>query len=123
MQEIIAGTESIREESISLILDTPKTGRLYSRRGHVHQASAPGEAPASDTGDLVGSITTAYDHAQLRGRVLARSQHANYLEFGTQNMAPRPFLRPALSNKLPEIHDGFQNLVARVNARTRSGAT
>ena len=40
------------------IQSPPKTGRIY-RHGKVeHQASAPGEAPATDTGNLVNSIAS-----------------------------------------------------------------
>ena len=40
------------------IQSPPKTGRIY-RHGNVeHQASAPGEAPATDTGNLVNSIAS-----------------------------------------------------------------
>lgn len=126
-EEIVAGTESIREEAISLILDTPKTGRTYRRRGTIHQASAPGEPPASDTGRLVNAITTDYrlpsmrargGARELRGRVIARSQYALFLELGTQKMQPRPFLRPALANKLPEIRQRILDVIARVNANT-----
>ena len=50
MKGIVRGTEAVRDEAISLILNTPKNGRLYRRRGVEHLASAPGEPPASDTG-------------------------------------------------------------------------
>lgn len=86
----------------------PKTGRVYSTRfrrnratGRIfpteqrvpHQASAPGEAPATDTGKLVGSIVSGAEGP--RGYVEARSVYALYLEYGTRHMAARPFLVPA----------------------------
>ena len=113
MQAVVRGTESVRNEAITLILDTPKTGRVYRRRGVEHQASAPGEPPASDTGRLVNSIRTEYDQSNLVGRVVAGSAHAAYLEFGTQRMEPRPFMRPALRNRGKDIVADIQSSVDR----------
>lgn len=107
MRGVIKAAELVRSEAISLILNTPKTGRIYPRRGIEHQASAPGEAPASDTGRLVNSIRTSYDVAKLTAYISADANYAGYLEFGTQKMEPRPFLRPALAN----VRDRVQQLV------------
>jgi len=103
MRGIIRGTEAVRNEAISLILNTPKTGRLYRRASVFHHASGPGEPPASDTGRLVNSIVTTYDATKLSGTVVAGTAYAPYLEYGTQTMEPRPFLRPALANKRAEV--------------------
>jgi HK97 gp10 family phage protein len=103
MRAVIRGTESVRNEAIDLILSTAKTGRVYTRRGVDHHASAPGEPPASDTGRLIGSLVTEYDEANLTGRVRAAAEHAMPLELGTEKMEPRPFLRPAAANKQAEI--------------------
>jgi len=99
MRGVVKGTEVVRDEAISLILNTPKTGRIYRRRSVEHQASAPGEPPASDTGRLVNSIATKYDVNTLSGTVVVDAEYGPYLEFGTQTIEPRPFLRPALANK------------------------
>lgn len=113
---VLAATEDVRNEVIRLILDTAKTGRIYNTRFFTigtgpdrrvipygsrpsHQASAPGEPPASDTGTLVNHITTEYSEDGLRGSVMARTKYAEYLEYGTDRMEPRPFMRPALMNQ------------------------
>lgn len=92
--------EMVRNEAIRSILQDPKTGRLYTRGGVVHQASAAYEAPASDTGRLVSSITADHDYANIVSKVTARTEYAAYLEFGTQHMEPRPFMRPAVASQL-----------------------
>lgn len=94
---LVRATEMVRNEAISLIQNGQKTGRIYRRHGVVHQASAPGEAPASDTGALVNSIVTEYNYAELTGIVRAKLQYGNFLEYGTQTIEPRPFMRPALA--------------------------
>lgn len=75
-------------------------GKLYHwvRTLPTHQASAPGDSPASDTGHLLASIEQSLeeDANGVYGRVGSRLQKAEYLEMGTSLMAPRPFLRPAL---------------------------
>jgi hypothetical protein len=98
MRGVVRTTEATREEAISLILNTPKTGRVYRRRGVVHQASAPGEPFASDTGRAVNSLYTMYDKTKLSGMVVSNDPKFPYLEFGTQRMEPRPSLRPAVAN-------------------------
>ena len=105
MQGVVRGTESVRNEAISLVLDTQKTGRVYRRRGVEHQASAPGEPWASDHGGAgaLGRIVTSYDESRLAGKVNFGAEYAPYLEYGTQRMAPRPVARPALANKRAEI--------------------
>lgn len=80
-------------------LSRPGTGRTY-RTGYktephrTHQASAPGDAPAVNTGRLRQSIT-ALRISPLHWRVGTNVDYALYLEFGTRRMAARPFLRPA----------------------------
>lgn len=113
MRGVVRGTESVRNEAISLVLNPPKTGRIYRRRGIEHQASAPGESPASDTGRLVGSIRTAYDHENLSGTVNASTNYAAYLEYGTKKMEPRPFMRPALANRREAIEADIARAVDR----------
>jgi HK97 gp10 family phage protein len=103
MRGVIKSTEAVRNEAISLILNTEKTGRVYQRHGVKHQASAPGEPFASDTGQAVNSLYTTYDFTELTGSVISNDPKFPYLEFGTQKMEPRPSLRPALVNMQPTI--------------------
>lgn len=114
----------VDEEAVRLITSGPKTGAVYTtffftigsgpdRRvipyGNrpPHQASAPGEAPASDTGFLVNNRTVAVDDAELRATVTFHAAYAIYLEFGTDRMEPRPFGRPALVNVWPAVLAAF----------------
>ena len=60
---------------------------------NLHRASKPGDPPAPDTGDLRRSTFME----ESGGRILVGVQmaYARFLEFGTERMAPRPFMRPA----------------------------
>tara|TARA_Y100001937_G_scaffold50340_2_gene70008 strand:+ start:828 stop:1256 length:429 start_codon:yes stop_codon:yes gene_type:complete len=87
-----------------------KTGRVYKRRSIIHQASAPGEPPASDTGFLVSNITkTAVEKSgtALSIAVESKAKYSKFLEFGTRKMSARPFLQPALEKNRNKIKGKF----------------
>ena len=71
-----------------------------------HRASAPGEAPATDTGFLVSSITFR-QLTPLTSIVESRLPYAYWLEFGTKKIKPRPSWRPAVEKNMPL----FQKLI------------
>jgi len=72
--------------TMALHMDEPKTGLVRDS----HQASAPGEAPAVDTGYLKNSLR-AKRVQQGTWLVYAGAEYAPHLEFGTIDMAPRPY--------------------------------
>lgn len=85
----------------------PKTGRVYRRgRGQnlsaTHQASAPGQAPATDSGTLASSISFRMVNP-LAAEIESRLDYATYLEFGTQHIAPRPAWVPAVEAARPDF--------------------
>lgn len=90
------------------ILRDAKTGRSYGN----HIASAPGEAPANDTGNLASNISVVIDSGTDEATVIAKTPYAAALEFGSYRKigkgkavytAPRPFLGPSLDQNFPEI--------------------
>lgn len=72
----------------------PKTGRVYRRGTVTHQASAPGQYPATDTGRLVSSVRMLPD-GETAYVVGTNVQYGPMLEFGTSKMAARPWLLPS----------------------------
>ena len=71
--------------------------------------SKPGEPPHKDQGNLGRGIEIESARTAT-GEFVTRVGPANFakkygaaLEFGTKNMAPRPFLRPAMDNKEEEV--------------------
>lgn len=77
------------EAMVKTSMGEPKSGRIYGD----HQASAPGESPAIDIGNLVGSVQ-AEGESDISWVVNAGAEYAIWLEYGTVHMAPRPFMEP-----------------------------
>lgn len=108
LRGIIKGAGIVREEIVRLIQQTPKTGLIYTRRGITHQASAPGEPPASDTGNLVQNITVEINAQQLSALVVSNADYADALEFGTTKMEPRPYMRVGLENVADKVREAIE---------------
>lgn len=107
--------EKVRSDAIKSIQRGPKTGELYSRGGgqnlsETHRASAAGEPPATDTGALVSNSTIKQDGVEVT--IAFNQEYASWLEDGTVNMEPRPFIAPAIEKNrgfmLSKLKQGFE---------------
>lgn len=103
----------------------PKTGREYPRGKNgskMHRASAPGQAPATDTGALVSStyITKVDD---LTTAIGSRLEYAFYLEFGTFKMAKRPSWVPAAEKASPRLQKRIERVIAQAKAQAEKKTT
>ena len=95
----------------------PKTGREYPRgRDKIHRASAPGQAPATDTGTLVSSIYNE-DRGRNAKAIGSRLPYAFYLEFGTFKMDARPSWVPAVERTIPKMLKRVQIAIAKAKVR------
>ena len=132
---VIATAFQVNEDVKKAVQGPPKTGHMYYRipgdkymtirkdaiDGPVvavfiasgkqnlsltHRASAPGEAPATDTGGLVSSIYFE-QKTKLSTEIGSRLPYAYWLEFGTKKIKPRPSWRPAVEKNTPL----FQSLI------------
>ncbi|MBC8137077.1 MAG: hypothetical protein H8F28_14450 [Fibrella sp.] len=117
-----ATTFEIEAHAKAAIQTGTKSGRVYTRiakkgsrnskgrflkagRRISHQASAPGEAPATDTGNLASSIQGSMDTpGGLSGTVNVGAEYGAILE------PERPFMAPAAEAVKP----GFDSATARV---------
>jgi len=108
-----------QSEAQRSILKGPKTGRIYKRgkRGRTHQASAPGEPPANDTGRLASSLRSEVSAGALTASLIAGTSYAAHLEYGTTKMAARPFMRPAAEKVAPQgeklIRDALDKILRK----------
>ena len=104
------------EAAAKRLLSLHGSGRIYHKTHptRIHQASAPGEPPAPDTGLLRAAVGHAVgtdsegvygEFGIATGHEIAAAERENgatlsdigvWLEFGTRHMEPRPWLRPSL---------------------------
>lgn len=100
---------------------TRRSGRGKSRK--FHRASLPGQPPSVDTGILrssmahtvkkegsgvTGEVGTDIDYIRTNSEIGTDVNYGLYLELGTVNMMPRPFLRPALKKNEAAIEAIFK---------------
>lgn len=103
----------VKDRAHERIISGPKTGRIYVKPdGRIHRASAPGESPANDYGDLAKSGKTGSD-GKFKKYVLFGTDHGSKMEFGdyASGVAPRPYLRPAAEDVMEE---GMNDVVKRI---------
>ena len=121
-QEIVkGGAQLIRGEAIKSIQSGAKSGIVYEKYNprRTHRASAPGEAPASDTGNLVSKIIVRQD-GKDKTNVESNAHYSAYLEYGTSKMEPRPFMFPAFEKSRQPIEQAvFKRVVKKIEEMTK----
>ncbi len=98
---VAVGADDLRREARAL-LNVPGAGA----------PSAPGEPPRRQTGELRDSLRVEIAPDRLSATVGTDLDYGAHLEFGTQDMAPRPWLAPAAENARPKTQ-------ARIEAAVR----
>ena len=112
-QEIVkGGGQLIRGEAIKSIQSGGKSGVMYQKYNprREHRASAPGQAPASDTGNLVSKIIVRQKSRDVTS-VQSNANYSAFLEYGTSKMQPRPFMLPAFEKSKKPIINAVLNRV------------
>lgn len=121
-QEIVkGGGQLIRGEAIKSIQTGSKSGVMYQMYNprREHRASAPGEAPASDTGNLVSKIIVNQISQDITS-VESNADYSAYLEYGTSKMEARPFMLPAFEkSKKPIINAVFKRVKNKIEEYTK----
>ena len=123
---VVKTANDVRNEAIDSIRKEQSQGRVYThyfkamlpngaliegeRRGKPHTASAAGDAPNTDTGNLIGKIAV---ESPRRGVSFVGTSvdYGKFLEFGTKRMAERPWLQPAMDKKAPELPKSITNAI------------
>ena len=111
-QAVFKGVADVEKDAKTSIQRGGKSGFVYQRYNprRTHKASAPGQPPASDTGNLVSQIMSVADGKNTL--VESRAEYSKFLEFGTSKMLPRPFLFPASEKSTKKI---VQVLIQKLN--------
>ena len=107
---IAQSVSMVRTSAVDGIQGGPKTGRIYKRRSTSHQASSPGQYPASDTGNLASNISIKVKRRgnEYIGRVTSSADYSKHLEYGTMNIFARPFMQPSLEKNRRKIVNKFK---------------
>lgn len=123
---VVKTASEVRNNALKSIRREQSMGRVYThhftamlpsgaliegkKRSKPHTASAPGDAPNTDTGRLVVSIATENPRKGL-SYVGTSVEYGKYLEFGTRRVAARPWLRPAMDKAAPELPNAITNAI------------
>ena len=121
-QEVVkGGAQLIRTEAIKSIQTGAKSGVIYQMYNprREHRASAPGQSPASDTGNLVNKIIVKQKNRNTV-QVQSNANYSAYLEYGTSKMEARPFMLPAFEkSKKPIMNAVFRRVVQKIEEYTK----
>ena len=121
-QEIVkGGGQLIRTEAIKSIQTGAKSGVMYQKYNprREHRASAPGQSPASDTGNLVSKITVKQKSLNVV-HVESNADYSAFLEYGTSKMEARPFMFPAFEkSKKPILNAVFNRVIKKIEEFTK----
>ena len=121
-QEIVkGGGQLIRTEAIKSIQTGAKSGVMYQKYNprREHRASAPGQSPASDTGNLVSKIIVKQKSSDVTN-VESNANYSAFLEYGTSKMEERPFMLPAFEkSKKPIINAVFKRVKNKIEEYTK----
>jgi HK97 gp10 family phage protein len=129
-REVKKGAVKIQRTAVLSIMRGAKNGKIYTdyyaivggrlvpvkKRAKPHRASAPGQAPATDSGTLAGSIVVEYDPDGKGANIIAKAAYAKWLEFGTDGkyrIAPRPFMKPAHDQNAPQIMKDLKTAIQK----------
>jgi HK97 gp10 family phage protein len=98
------GSVYMAEEMKKSISSGAKSGKKYGN----HTSSAPGQSPANWTGKLLKSIKV--QKSKGIAFVYITAKYAEFLEFGTSKMRPRPFIIPAFIKTKKMIQDKLKRI-------------
>lgn len=110
----------VRTQAVRNIQRGPATGRVYEKYEprRTHRASAPGEAPKTDTGRLASSVQTR-SSGTLTAFVYTPIKYGPHLELGTRKMEARPWLFPALESQRDDWERRLSEVVEAARRRLR----
>ncbi len=110
-KRMVEAVHAVRNTTLKM-LSGQRHGRIYTIPGthKTYTASSPGEPPAQRLGELRQSVSTLVVGRgdNLTGAVGTDKEYGLMLEYGTKNMAPRPWLRPSFEKAEAAIKAIFE---------------
>lgn len=104
----------IHETAVKSLQDNSDgTAQIRYNPKRVVAVSHPGDPPNTDTGRAVQSIKVDFEKGGFTGRVGTNLKYLRMLEFGTENIAPRPWLSAAVREVSKSIAEIFARAVRK----------
>ena len=112
-QSLARDLAAMDTDAKKMIQGGSRSGKTYKRKSITHQASAPGELPKTDRGELVAGFF--FDIKKTAGKVFGklsnRAKHAEHLEFKLAQDGGRPFMRPIFQKWAPRVQRNVSKAV------------
>lgn len=108
LSRAVRGLNAMRNAELD-VLGQNGHGRRYTRSNVTHTASAPGEPPAPNSGNLRQRWRRQVIGQPLDGgmkitmRMKSEMPYSEHLERGTSKIAPRPYKERIIDQAMPEI--------------------
>ena len=113
-----ATAQAIRNDAIISVKSHLSAGNVYTRGTVKHVASKPGSPPNQDRGTLTRNIRVTMND-DLTADVSSNAPYSAALEFGTSNMAARPFMTPAVEGQRVKHKERLQKAVMRAASHAK----
>ena len=111
---VFVTANDVRTYAIKSIQETSSGQQVRrSKQGggtYTHTAAAKGQAPNTDTGNLVASIAVE-KAGNAKYHIGSGLDYAEFLEFGTSKMGARPWLQPAMQANRKNLINNIQKTV------------
>lgn len=107
-----ATAQAIRNDAIISVKSHLSAGNVYTRGTVKHVASKPGSPPNQDRGTLTRNIRVTMND-DLTADISSNAPYSAALEFGTSNMAARPFMTPAVEGQRVKHKERLQKAIMR----------
>lgn len=113
-----ATAQAIRNDAIISVKSHLSAGKVYTRGTVKHVASKPGSPPNQDRGTLTRNIRVTMND-DLTADISSNAPYSAELEFGTSNMAARPFMTPAVEGQRVKHKERLQKAIMRAASHAK----
>ena len=113
-----ATAQAIRNDAIISVKSHLSAGEVYTRGTVKHVASKPGSPPNQDRGTLTRNIRVTMND-NLTADISSNAPYSAALEFGTSNMAARPFMTPAVEGQRVKHKERLQKAIMRAASHAK----
>lgn len=103
----------LHSDTVRKMQQGERSGKTYKKgQNRYHQASAPGEFPKTDRGQLVSSLFYETDVRgdKVEGKFGSKAAHGKHLEYKPAAHGGRPWLKPQFDLFAPKLRDALLNI-------------